>query len=144
MTEGEAFRQLRYLSPPERIADRTVAEEYFAVSQQVEALYDTQPILPATAEGCMPSNVRSPTIEPNPVPAVARTARSWPCRQHVSDDVSGSAACHLWVRGVRQVRSVSFASACSQRAETGVISGLCLRSSCRRRRLLAGNEPQAG
>jgi Phage integrase family len=34
-----------------RIADRTVAEEYFAVSQQVEALYDTQPVLPAGAEG---------------------------------------------------------------------------------------------
>lgn len=34
-----------------RIADRTVAEEYFAVSQQVEALYDTDPVLPAAAEG---------------------------------------------------------------------------------------------
>jgi integrase len=34
-----------------RIADRTVAEEYFAVSQQVEALYDTEPVLPAAAEG---------------------------------------------------------------------------------------------
>jgi integrase len=34
-----------------RIADRTVAEEYFAVSQQVEALYDAEPVLPAAAEG---------------------------------------------------------------------------------------------
>jgi integrase len=34
-----------------RIADRTVAAEYFAVSQQVEALYDTEPVLPAAAEG---------------------------------------------------------------------------------------------
>ena len=34
-----------------RIADRTVAEEYFAVSRQVEALYDTDPVLPAAAEG---------------------------------------------------------------------------------------------
>jgi integrase/recombinase XerD len=34
-----------------RIADRTVAEEYFAVSQQVEAIYDTEPVLPAGADG---------------------------------------------------------------------------------------------
>jgi integrase len=34
-----------------RIADRTVAGEYFAVSQQVEALYDAEPMLPAAAEG---------------------------------------------------------------------------------------------
>jgi integrase len=34
-----------------RIADRTVADEYFAVSQQVEALYDAEPVLPAGAEG---------------------------------------------------------------------------------------------
>ncbi len=34
-----------------RIADRTVAEEYFAVSDQVEALYDRATPLPATAEG---------------------------------------------------------------------------------------------
>jgi integrase len=34
-----------------RIADRTVAGEYFAVSQQVEALYDAEPVLPAAAEG---------------------------------------------------------------------------------------------
>jgi len=33
-----------------RIADRTVADEYFAVSEKVEALYDKTP-LPADAEG---------------------------------------------------------------------------------------------
>lgn len=33
-----------------RIADRTVADEYFAVSEKVEALYDTA-TLPADAEG---------------------------------------------------------------------------------------------
>ncbi len=34
-----------------RIADRTVADEYFAVSQKVEALYDEAQPLPASAEG---------------------------------------------------------------------------------------------
>jgi len=34
-----------------RIADRTVADEYFAVSQQVEALYGAEPVLPAGAGG---------------------------------------------------------------------------------------------
>ncbi len=34
-----------------RIADRTVAEEYFAVTEKVEALYDHSPQLPADAEG---------------------------------------------------------------------------------------------
>ena len=35
-----------------RIADRKVADEYFAVTAQVEALYNTtNPVLPATAEG---------------------------------------------------------------------------------------------
>lgn len=35
-----------------RIADRTVADEYFKVTEQVEALYDQQPVvLPASAEG---------------------------------------------------------------------------------------------
>ncbi len=34
-----------------RIADRTVADEYFAVSAKVEALYDRPRELPATAEG---------------------------------------------------------------------------------------------
>ena len=34
-----------------RIADRTVADEYFAVSAKVEALYGQAPQLPAEAEG---------------------------------------------------------------------------------------------
>ena len=34
-----------------RIAGRTVAREYFAVSQQAEALYDAEPVLPASTEG---------------------------------------------------------------------------------------------
>jgi hypothetical protein len=34
-----------------RIADRTVADEYFAVTAKVEALYDSKPQLPADAEG---------------------------------------------------------------------------------------------
>jgi integrase len=34
-----------------RIADRTVADEYFAVSEKVEALYGAAPQLPAEAEG---------------------------------------------------------------------------------------------
>jgi hypothetical protein len=42
---------LRYLTPPERIANRTVAEEYFAVSEKVEALYHAPKNLPASAEG---------------------------------------------------------------------------------------------
>ena len=34
-----------------KIADRTVADEYFAVSEKVEALYDQPKELPADAEG---------------------------------------------------------------------------------------------
>ena len=34
-----------------RIADRTVADEYFSVSEKVEALYDGPKELPADAEG---------------------------------------------------------------------------------------------
>jgi site-specific recombinase XerD len=34
-----------------RIADRTVANEYYAVTEQVEALYNATPVLPASAEG---------------------------------------------------------------------------------------------
>jgi hypothetical protein len=42
---------LRYLTPPEKIASRTVADEYFAVSQKVEALYGQPAQLPADAAG---------------------------------------------------------------------------------------------
>jgi len=34
-----------------KISNRTVADEYFKVSEQVEALYDTPKQLPASAEG---------------------------------------------------------------------------------------------
>ena len=43
-----------------RIADRTVADEYFAVSEQVEALYDTAPeALPGDAEGAEMRKLRA-------------------------------------------------------------------------------------
>ena len=44
-------RSLRMTMVYARIADRTVADEYFAVSEQVEALYDRPKALPSTAEG---------------------------------------------------------------------------------------------
>ena len=44
-------RSLRMTLVYARIADRTVANEYFAVSEKVEALYDQPKSLPAGAEG---------------------------------------------------------------------------------------------
>lgn len=44
-----------------RIADRTVADEYFAVSEKVEALYLREPTLPADAEGPNMHRLRSET-----------------------------------------------------------------------------------
>jgi integrase len=41
-----------------RIADRTVADEYFAVSEKVEALYDQPRELPADAEGAKMAKLR--------------------------------------------------------------------------------------
>jgi site-specific recombinase XerD len=41
-----------------RIADRTVADEYFAVSEKVEALYDQPQTLPADAEGTEMAKLR--------------------------------------------------------------------------------------
>jgi site-specific recombinase XerD len=41
-----------------RIADRTVADEYFAVSEKVEALYDQARALPADAEGSKMAQLR--------------------------------------------------------------------------------------
>jgi hypothetical protein len=41
-----------------RIADRTVAKEYFAVSEQVEALYSQPKTLPADAEGTEMAKLR--------------------------------------------------------------------------------------
>jgi integrase len=42
-----------------KIANRTVAEEYFAVSEKVEALYDQPKELPATAEGAEMRKLRA-------------------------------------------------------------------------------------
>jgi len=41
-----------------RIADRTVADEYFAVTEKVEALYDQTKHLPADAEGSEMAKLR--------------------------------------------------------------------------------------
>src|SRR5262245_14979937 len=49
--QGKAFRQLEYLSPPVKIANRTVTDEYFAVTAKVEALYQPGHPLPADAIG---------------------------------------------------------------------------------------------
>jgi|SRR5680860_371638 len=45
-----------------RIADRTVANEYFMVSEQVEALYQRRAVLPADVEG---ANMRRTRAEAN-------------------------------------------------------------------------------
>ena len=42
-----------------RIADRTVADEYFSVSEKVEALYDQPRELPADAEGAEMRKLRA-------------------------------------------------------------------------------------
>jgi site-specific recombinase XerD len=44
-------RSMRMTMTYARLADRTVADEYFAVSEKVEALYGQAPQLPAGAEG---------------------------------------------------------------------------------------------
>ena len=44
-------RSMRMTMVYAKIANRTVADEYFAVSEKVEALYDQPKELPATAEG---------------------------------------------------------------------------------------------
>lgn len=51
-------RSLRMTLVYARIADRTVADEYFAVSEKVEALYDRPRELPADAEGSEMSRLR--------------------------------------------------------------------------------------
>ena len=53
-------RSMRMTMVYARIADRTVADEYFAVSEQVEALYDTAPkALPGDAEGAEMHKLRA-------------------------------------------------------------------------------------
>ena len=51
-------RSMRMTMVYARIADRTVAEEYFAVSDKVEALYDQAKALPADAEGAEMTKLR--------------------------------------------------------------------------------------
>jgi hypothetical protein len=52
-------RSLRMTMVYARIADRTVAEEYFTVSEKVEALYDAPKQLPADAEGAEMRKLRA-------------------------------------------------------------------------------------
>lgn len=42
---------MEYLTPPERIANTTLADEYFAVTDQVDALYGQPATLPVDALG---------------------------------------------------------------------------------------------
>jgi integrase len=51
-------RSLRMTLVYARIADRTVADEYFSVSEKVEALYDQPKELPADAEGSEMNKLR--------------------------------------------------------------------------------------
>jgi hypothetical protein len=51
-------RSMRMTMVYARIADRTVADEYFAVSDKVEALYDQARELPADAEGTEMAKLR--------------------------------------------------------------------------------------
>jgi hypothetical protein len=51
-------RSLRMTMVYARIADRTVADEYFKVSEKVEALYDQPKQLPADAEGSEMARLR--------------------------------------------------------------------------------------
>jgi len=52
-------RSMRMTMVYARIADRTVADEYFSVSEKVEALYDQKPkALPADAEGAEMAKLR--------------------------------------------------------------------------------------
>ena len=56
-------RSMRMTLVYARIADRTVADEYYAVTEQVEALYDTTPVLPASAEGRQMRQLRVETYQ---------------------------------------------------------------------------------
>ena len=52
-------RSMRMTMVYARIANRTVAEEYFAVAEKVEALYDAPKTLPAGAEGAEMRKLRA-------------------------------------------------------------------------------------
>ena len=51
-------RSMRMTLVYARIANRTVADEYFTVSEKVEALYEAPKALPATAEGAEMTKLR--------------------------------------------------------------------------------------
>jgi hypothetical protein len=54
-------RSMRMTLVYARIADRTLANEYYAVTEQVEALYSATPVLPADAEGRRMRQLRAET-----------------------------------------------------------------------------------
>ena len=54
-----AHKSMRMTMVYAKIANRTVAEEYFSVSEKVEALYDAPKELPATAEGAEMRKLRA-------------------------------------------------------------------------------------
>jgi site-specific recombinase XerD len=56
-------RSMRMTLVYARIADRTVADEYYAVTEQVEALYNAAPVLPASAEGRQMRQLRVETYQ---------------------------------------------------------------------------------
>ncbi|MES5824549.1 hypothetical protein [Streptomyces sp. RG80] len=58
MSIGTPRRDGALSERPVRIAARTVADEYFAVSEKVEALYDAPRQLPADAEGSEMAKLR--------------------------------------------------------------------------------------
>ena len=65
-------RSLRMTMVYARIADRTVANEYFAVSEKVEALYNQPQRLPADAEGTQMRKLRRRCIDACSAMATAR------------------------------------------------------------------------
>jgi hypothetical protein len=54
-------RSMRMTLVYARIANRTVADEFFIVAEKVEALYDTPKSLPANAEGTEMTKLRRET-----------------------------------------------------------------------------------
>ena len=67
-----------------RIANRTVADEYFAVSEKVEALYDAPRELPEDAQGAEMRKLRA---------EMHRHARQWLCARPVDLDCHFESIC---------------------------------------------------
>jgi hypothetical protein len=57
-SQAGAFSGFQYLTPPERIANRVVADEYAEVSAQIDALYGQPPQLPADYESAGMARLR--------------------------------------------------------------------------------------